>query len=104
MLLPHVGKAQLFPVETFRDYVAPEVEETNHWSQFVSACQGVGETSAPFTYGGPLTEAVLLGGVASHFPLTTLEWNAPQLEFSLAEANRLVRRAYRKGWEIKGLS
>jgi hypothetical protein len=104
MLLPHVGKALLFPVETFRDYVPPEVGEMNHWSQFVSACQGSGETSAPFTYGGPLTEAVLLGGVASHFPQTTLEWNAPKLEFSVAEANRLVRRDYRKGWEIKGLS
>ncbi|MGL5018611.1 MAG: Gfo/Idh/MocA family oxidoreductase, partial [Luteolibacter sp.] len=104
MLLPHVGTALLFPAETFRDYVPPAVEEVNHWTQFVSACQGVGETSAPFTYGGPLTEAVLLGGVASHFPQATLKWDAPQLEFSLAEANRFVRRDYRKGWEIKGLS
>ncbi len=100
MLLPHVGKAQLFPVETFRDYVPPEVGEANHWTQFVEACQGKSVTSTPFSYGGPLTEAVLLGGVASHFPQTTLEWNAPQLEFNLAAANKHVRRAYRKGWEI----
>jgi len=104
MLLPHVGKALLFPSETFRDYAPPEIQEMNHWSQFVMACQGTGETSAPFTYGGPLTEAVLLGGVASHFPQTMLEWNAEQLKFNLPEASQLVRRDYRKGWEIKGLS
>lgn len=104
MLLPHVGKALLYPSETFKDYTPPEITETNHWSEFVSACLGSGKTSAPFTYGGPLTEAVLLGGVASHFPQTTLEWNAAEMKFNLPEANQLVRRDYRKGWEIKGLS
>jgi hypothetical protein len=100
MLLPHVGRALLFPIEKFKDYVPPEMEETDHWSQFVAACQGTGETSTPFTYGGPLTEAVLLGGVASHFPKTTLEWNARRMEFNIADANRLVRRDYREGWGI----
>jgi hypothetical protein len=42
--------------------------------------------------------------VASHFPQTTLQWNAHELKFDLAEANHLVRRNYRKGWSVKGLS
>ena len=55
-------------------------------------------------YAGPLTEAVLLGGVASRFPQTTLEWNAAKLKFSnVVAANQFVRRKYRKGWEVAGL-
>jgi len=104
MVLPHVGRPQLYPVEKFHDYVAPDVGEANHWEQFVAACQGQGKTSAPFAYAGPLTESVLLGGVASHFPRTTIQWNASKLKFDLAEANHLVRRTYRKGWSVKGLS
>ena len=104
MVLPHVGRPQLYPVEKFHDYVAPDAGEANHWEQFVAACQGTGKTSAPFAYAGPLTESVLLGGVASHFPQTTLQWNAPELKFDLAAASQLVRRTYRKGWVVKGLS
>jgi predicted dehydrogenase len=104
MLLPHVGKPQLFPVEKFKGYALPEIEAANHWQQFVSACLGQGKTSANFDYAGPLTEAVLLGSVASRFPQTTLKWNAARLEFDVAEANHLVRRNYRNGWSVKGLS
>ncbi len=104
MVLPHVGRPQLFPKEKFQDYVAPDMGEGNHWEEFVSACQGKSRTSAPFAYAGPLTESVLLGGVASHFPQTTLQWNAQKLKFDLAAANSLVRRDYRKGWTIKELA
>jgi len=38
------------------------------------------------------------------FPHTTLQWNAAALRFeNEAEANRFVRRSYRKGWEVAGL-
>ena len=104
MVLPHVGRPQLYPVGKFHDYVAPDAGEANHWEQFVAACQGQCKTSAPFAYAGPLTESVLLGGVASHFPQTTIQWHATKLEFDLGEANQLVRRTYRKGWSVKGLS
>ncbi len=103
MLLPHVGRPQLFPAETFHGYTPPDTGEANHWQQFIEACLGKGKTSANFAYAGPLTEAVLLGGVASHFPQTTLQWNARKLKFDLAEANRFVRREYRKGWSVREL-
>ena len=70
----------------------------NHWEQFVEACRGNGETTASFAYAGPLTEAILLGGVASRFPQTTLAWNYRDLKFDLAEANPFVREDYRNGW------
>ena len=104
MILPHVSRPILLPVEQFKDYKMPEVKGSNHWGQFVDACRGNGKTSANFDYAGPLTEAVLLGGVASRFPKITLEWDAARLTFpKMAEANQYLRRAYRKGWEMKGL-
>ena len=47
--------------------------------------------------------SILLGGVASHFPQTTLEWNARRMSFDVREANEFVRRDYRRGWEVKSL-
>jgi hypothetical protein len=76
----------------------------NHWHQFVDAVLGQGKTGANFDYAGPLTEAVLLGSVASRFPQQTLEWNAANQTFAnVAAANQYVRRKYRAGWEIAGL-
>ena len=104
MVLPHYGRPQLYPDAKYHDFIQPDAGEANHWGQFVNACLGKDTTTANFAYAGPLTEAVLLGGVASHFPQTTLQWNAHKLKFDLAEANHLVRRKYRKGWSVSGLS
>ena len=105
MLLPHIARAQLFPEKDFEDWQRPKVTENDHWEQFVDACRGIGETSANFNYAGPLTEAVLLGSVATRFPNATMQWNAKKLKFmNLPEANQYIRRRYRKGWEVKGLS
>ncbi len=104
MVMPHIARAQLYPTAKFQDFVYPAVAEVSHWGSFVNACLGEGKTSANFDYAGPLTEAVLLGGVASHFPQTTLEWHARRLKFSTSAANHFVRRKYRKGWSVKGLS
>jgi predicted dehydrogenase len=104
MLLPHVGEAQLFPQEKFRDYQRPEVDGADHYHQWVDACLGEGKTSASFSYAGPLTEALLLGVVANRYPETKLEWDAERLEITnLPEANKLLRRTYRDGFEVAGL-
>ena len=104
LLLPHVGEAQLFPEKKFRDYQRPEVEGENHYHQWVDACLGRGETSAGFDYAGPLTEALLLGVVANRFPEKRLEWDAEKLQVTnLAEANELLRREYRDGFQVAGL-
>jgi len=36
--------------------------------QFVDACLGNGETTAPFDYSGKITETILLGVIAGRFP------------------------------------
>jgi predicted dehydrogenase len=105
MVIPHVGRPILLPQRDFANFQMPQVQGDNHYHQFVRAIQGEGRTSAGFDYSGPLTEAVLLGGVATHFPKTTLNWDTAKLTFrDNADATRLIRRTYRKGWEVNGLS
>lgn len=104
MVLPHWNRPLLYPDAKFKDFKYPEIESLDHWGQFVEACRGEGKTSADFAYAGPLTEAVLLGGIASRFPKTTLKWDAHKMKFDLKAANGFVRREYRKGWSVKGLS
>jgi predicted dehydrogenase len=101
---PYIAPPVLFPAEKFRGYPLPRLDHENHYLQFVEACRGNGKTSTPFDYSGPLTESVLLGCLATRFPQVTLEWDAASLKVtSHDEANRLVRRRYRKGWEEGGL-
>jgi predicted dehydrogenase len=105
MLLPHISHAELFPDKVFAGYQRPKVQEHNHWLQFVSACCGQDRTTAGFDYAGPLTESVLLGSVACRFPHTTLQWNAHRLKFTNeSDANHYIRRHYRAGWRVSGLS
>lgn len=103
MLLPHPARPALFPSAKFQDFKLPPAGGFNHWGQFVDAIRGQGSTSADFAYAGPLTEAILLGGIASRFPQTTLDWNSRELTFKQPEANPLVRRPYRQGWQARGL-
>jgi predicted dehydrogenase len=103
LLHPHQGTPQLFPKEKFAEYVYPELEPRNHWYDFIDCCLKGGKTqpTANFDYAGPLTEAVLLGCLASPFPGQTLEWDAAALKVTNHEAaNAFVTRQYRKGWEI----
>lgn len=105
MLLPHIAKPELFPEKKYEDFEIPKLPAINHHTQFAEACIGQGKPTAGFDYSGPLTETVLLGSVAVRFPQTTLQWDEARCEFSnVREASQYVRRAYRKGWEVKGLS
>ena len=64
---------------------------------------GTGKCSANFDYAGPLTESVIIGNVAAHYPGETLEFDARALKFpNKPDANQYLSRAYRKGWAPKG--
>lgn len=104
MLLPHVARPQLLPADKFKDYVLPQAEGASHWHQWVDACLGKGTPSANFDYSGPLTEFVLLGVIANRVPGKKLTWNAAEMKLEGSpEAAALLRRTYRKGWEVPGL-
>ena len=88
----------------FKDFKMPDVKDDNHYLQYVEAVRGNGTTSAPFSYSGPLTEMVLLGCLATRFPKTDLKWDTKALKFTNNdEANKFVKKTYRKGFEVEGL-
>lgn len=104
LVIPHIARPLLYPDKKFENLRFPEVPSRDHWGQFIEGCREGIRTSANFDYAGPLTETVLLGGVASRFPKTTLKWDSATLKFDVAEANRFVRRSYRDGWTVPGLA
>ncbi|SIS84963.1 Predicted dehydrogenase [Zobellia uliginosa] len=101
-MLPKVivdGEYQEIDVEKFnlgepvRDY---ESEGKKHYHQFVDACLGTAETSAPFSYASRLTETILLGVIAGRFPNKTLHWDAKSARFAEEEANQFLDSPYRE--------
>jgi predicted dehydrogenase len=104
MVLPHIAQPRLIG-EKFNGVEIEKVAGDNHWHQFIDAILGKRKNGdANFDYSGPMTEAVLLGSVASRFPNELLNWDGPGLKFTnVAKANEFVKRAYRKGWEVAGL-
>jgi predicted dehydrogenase len=103
MVIPHVARPMLYPDKKFQALKYPEIGSSDHWGKFIEGCVTGCGTTANFDYAGPLTEAVLLGGVASRFPQTTLKWDSAALQFDLPEANQYVRRSYSSGWNAMGL-
>ena len=107
LLAPHFALPVPYPREKFAEYRYPKFKARNHYKDFLKAVQGekidlLGDFK---TYGGSITETVLLGALASRFPNETLEWDAANLRFTNhAVANEFIRKDYRKGWEVEGLS
>lgn len=104
MIIPHYDTPKLYPEEKFKNYPVPEMETRNHYHEFVEASMGNGIAGANFDFAGPLTEAVLLSNIANRFPGETLEWDARRLRITNnRDANKMLRRKYRKGWRVRGL-
>lgn len=104
LLIPHGGMPVLLPQSKFKDYKYPQLEERNHYHHYVDACLGGPNTESHFAQSGPMTEAILLGTVAIRVPGKVLEWDAANMKFPKhPDAEKYLRRTYRKGWEIKGI-
>ncbi|MDT0551696.1 Gfo/Idh/MocA family protein [Urechidicola vernalis] len=71
-------------------------EGEKHYHQFVDACLGEAECSAPFSYAARLTETILLGVIAGRFPNKTLHWDSKKAKFKEKEANQYLDGKYRK--------
>jgi predicted dehydrogenase len=76
-----------------KDY---DSESKKHYHQFVDACLGKDECSAPFSYSARLTETILLGVIAGRFPNQTLHWDSKKARFAEKEANQFLDGKYRK--------
>ena len=95
LLLPHWTFPKLIVNKKYEKVDYPELKEADHYHQFVDACMGKDECSAPFSYAARLTEAILLGVIANRFPKKTLHWNNTAAQFDEAEANKLLDSKYR---------
>ncbi len=71
-------------------------EGPKHYHQFIDACLGKDECTAPFSYAARLTETILLGVIAGHFPNQTLHWNNETAKFTEEEANQYLESTYRE--------
>lgn len=104
MIMPHVGMPQLYPEAKFADYKQPDVQALSHWHVWVDAVLSNTKTSDGFHYSGPLSEATQLGNIAALHPGKTLDWDAAALKITnVPEANALLTKKYRKGFEVEAV-
>ena len=105
MLLPHIGGPQVVDRDLLKAIDKPKIGGLNHWHTWLDAVKGADNPSANFDYAGPMTEAILAGGIATRYPNETLEWDAANMKFTnKPDADQYVKRQYRKGWEAPGLA
>lgn len=104
LVLPHVlgGPFAMRGTEMLT-LPAIEIADRDHYHEFVDAAlAGTPTCSAGFDYAGPLTESVLIGNVAAHFPGETLAFDARALTFpKKREANAFLTREYRTDWRVR---
>jgi len=104
LVLPHGGDPFVLPDAKMAALPQVDLPDRDHYAEFIDVvlAGGKDKCSANFDYAGPLTESVLIGNVAAHFPGETLEFDARGLSFPRKrEANQYLTRAYRNGWRMK---
>lgn len=101
---------RLYPQEDFLDYSRTTLKQAfagmepqDHYQMWTNAILEGKKANSPFDYAAPLNETVMLGTIAQRLPGRRLTWNAKAMTLDDAEATALVRRQYRKGWEIDAL-
>ncbi|UCF36734.1 MAG: Gfo/Idh/MocA family oxidoreductase [Acidobacteriota bacterium] len=94
----------LIPEARMRGYTQPKPtlpRSEGHYMEWIRACKENTQTASPFTFGGPLTEALLLGTISVRLGGQRLEWDSEKLEVTnVPEANEFLHYSYRPGWEL----
>jgi predicted dehydrogenase len=90
-------KAKAIQLETLAD--------DDLWSQsataWVESFKGGARSQGDFTLAGPIAEAFNLGAISLRLGGKRLVWDAPNMKITnVPDANKLLTREYRKGWEI----
>jgi len=94
LLVPHWEYPKLIVDGKFEKIEYPDLEEKDHYHEFIDACLDKDTCSTPFSYAAKLAEVVLLGVVATCIPGKTLHLNQ-DLTFKEAEANQFLDEEYR---------
>lgn len=103
LLLSDYGRHLLLPEQQFKDFKRPEPflpSSPGQQAEWVQACKAGTSPSCNFEYSAALTEANHLGNVAYRLG-RKIEWDSAALRCPNApEADRYLKREYRKGWEL----
>ncbi len=103
ILLPHGGNPRLIPESKMKGFKPPEQSlprGTDHYQEWIKSCKGGPKGLSNFDYAGPLAEAILLGNIAA-LAKQKLLWDGPNMKVTnVPEANKFLRREYRKGWTL----
>ena len=103
-IIADYGKYRLLPEEFARDFKAPPQSippSLGHHKEWCEAVKTTGTTTCNFAYSGLVTETVLLGNVAYRCG-KSIDWDAAAGITGFREADALLARDYRKGWELPG--
>lgn len=101
MLICGFNGWKLLPDDQFKEVKAPKTFEDSpgFHKEWLNAIRGGKPATCHFDYSGPMTETVLLGNVA--YRAGGFEWDSQKLVCKgNAKAQNLIRRTYRKGWEV----
>ena len=103
MLLCDFGKHKLYPEKKFADFQppAPTIPESpGFYQEWILACKGGEPATCNFDYSGPLAETTVLANVAYRAG-GAFAWDAAKLDApGRDEVRALLRKTYRKGWDI----
>jgi predicted dehydrogenase len=107
MCSTYAANPRIVPETAMQAYERPEKTlprtEVGHEQEWIAACKGGPTTSSNFEVSVPLTETILLGNVAIRaLANRKLQYDGENLEITnFPDANKLVNRKYRQGWELK---
>jgi len=96
---------RLVPEEKMKAFLETKPERKyprsiGHYKEWIEACKGGKPAGANFDFAGPLSETVLMGNLAVATG-KKVEWDGKNMKCTnIPEANKYVRREYRKGWEV----
>ena len=105
MIVASYGKHKLLPEAMFLDFAPPTPyipRSIGHHAEWIHAAKTGAPTTCHFKYAGELTEANHLGNIA-HRVARKIEWDPVGLKTrNSPEADKLISKEYRKGWEFPG--
>lgn len=95
---------RIIPEEKMKAYELPEPtlpRVSGHHQDWLDAIREGRKAGSDFSYGGPLSEAGLLGAIALRFPGQKLEWDSAAMKFTNSpEASAYINLPYRHGWHL----
>ncbi|MFI5379282.1 MAG: Gfo/Idh/MocA family oxidoreductase [Tepidisphaerales bacterium] len=100
------GQPGLFPAARRKEFQLPPKtlpRSIGHRQEWIAACKEhkPEKSMAGFAYSGPYTEAMLVGNLAVRLQ-KRIEWDAANMKVTNApEAEELIRKKYRKGFELR---